>query len=59
MLLDASGKSGKRGDAHVSSEIGSLILHPHTTIHVIVESVDFSGIVPDLYLSQEDQSEAH
>lgn len=55
----ASGKNGKRGDVHASPETESLIVHPHTTIYMIVKSVRFSGIVPDLCQSQEDQTKAY
>lgn len=50
----ASGKRGKRGNVHVSPEMGSPILYPHTTTYVIVKTVNFSGIIPDLCRSQED-----
>ena len=59
VFLGASGKRGKRGNVLVSTETGSLILHPHTTIYVIVKSVDFSGIVPDLWQPHKDQRKAH
>lgn len=50
----ASGKRGKRGNVHVSPEMGSPILYPHTTTYVIVKTVNFSGIIPNLCRSQED-----
>lgn len=55
----ASGKNGKRGNVHASPETESLITHPHTAIYMIVKSVQFSGIVPDLCQPQEDQTKAY
>lgn len=55
----ASGKNGKRGNVHASPETESLIVHQCTTIYMIVKSVKFSGIVPDLCRSQEDQTKTY
>lgn len=59
VFLSASGERGKRGNVHVSPEMRNPILHPYTTIYVILESAVFSGNVPNLCQSQEDQREAY
>lgn len=55
----ASRKRGKKGNLRVSPDTRSLSLHPHVSTHMIIRFVDYSGIVPELCHSQDDQRKAH